>query len=331
MSTSGIETQGPEARFPPLNPAVPFPITVPVQPNPGTLLPDEFENLKRSVQLLRISQLRYVVQKFSLPANGNKTRLLKVVLQLFEAMRHAQLLCQINNEVMALLSQQHEPFSSPLDSMHRLSVIRTDMAPLPSPHPFVKYSDNPPICGPILAPVGSSFGNFGFIVQDPSGRYALDFSWDNNVKSALHLAGEINGYSISVLPDDPNPGPIDISAFLVRAGQMNLLDLSLVKTQVSVIICIREYTPVTLTQIANKIVKVDSPDYFHDLIAAKGPRCNHPETFQLAGVIVRGIVNGRCECPICHDSFSIDQLVLVSYTPGGRDPDAVQDWTTYLL
>lgn len=165
------------------------PIHVPIVSNPPPfqpnviLTPEEFENLKRQVQLLRISQLRYIVQKYKLPANGNKSRLVQVVLNLFDAMRNttngASLLASINQDVLNIISSFHEPFTNPLEKKQKLSLQKPESLAdtnFTSPnHPFICYPvdvnengdtfPSPPLLGPIYALPGNSSGKFTFSIE----------------------------------------------------------------------------------------------------------------------------------------------------------------------
>lgn len=161
------------------------PIHGPIVPNPpsfqsnGILTPEEFENLKRQIQLLRISQLRYIVKKYELPASGNKTRLVQIVLHLFDAMRNTTLLSSINAEVLNIISSFHEPFTNPLEKTHKLFLQKPESLQNVefrlSFHPFIRYpfiydAENtlvpaPPLLGPIYVLPGISSGKFSFSIE----------------------------------------------------------------------------------------------------------------------------------------------------------------------
>lgn len=150
----------------------------PFQPN-AVLSPEEFENLKRQIQLLRISQLRYIVQKYDLPANGNKTRLVQIVLNLFDAMRNTPLLSSINQDVLNIISSFHEPFTNPLEKTHKLNLQKPEAFQninfVYPPHPFICYATDVnengirtpqlPLLGPIYALPGISSGKFTFSIE----------------------------------------------------------------------------------------------------------------------------------------------------------------------
>lgn len=161
------------------------PVHVPMVSNPpsfqtnGILTPEEFENLKRQIQLLRISHLRYIVQKYELPANGNKTRLVQIILNLFDAMRNTLLLSSINQEVLRIISSFHEPFTNPLEKTSKLNLQKPeslqDVVFTEREHPFILYPavvnedgtkvPTPPLLGPIYALPGISSGKFTFSIE----------------------------------------------------------------------------------------------------------------------------------------------------------------------
>jgi hypothetical protein len=285
---------------PPSHVAPSPPVLIPSIPH-GILVLDEFENLKRSIQLLRISQLRYIVRKFSLPASGNKARLLGVVLQLVDAMRHSPVLVQISAEVISLLSQQHEPFTNPLESVQSLTPTSADGFRAPD-HPLVRYLDTAAVCGPVLANPGSSSGTFSFAARNRSARYCLSFRWADGRAVPMDLRAEINGFAIFVAPDDPWPTPLDITDLLV-SNQANTLSIKAIKTHAPVALSVREYELVAITQLVG-----DAEIQTGEL---KGPDCAHEQGAKLADFVVRGIALGGWNCPICGIVVAPKDLVTI--------------------
>jgi hypothetical protein len=143
-------------------------------------MPKGFKHLKWSIQLLRIAQLRSVVQKFSLPVSGNITHLVSVVLQLVGAMRDAPVLCQINAEVISLLSQQREPFTNPLETMQKLIPVTVAVTINPPPHPLIQYTVGAPAGGPFIAPA-----------QFLSRHSPFPLQTDSSGDTASHLYGRM--------------------------------------------------------------------------------------------------------------------------------------------
>jgi hypothetical protein len=281
----------------------PASVVIPPLPAMGIapiLMPEEFENLKRSIQLLRISQLRYIVQRFALPASGNKTRLLAVVLQLVDAMRVAPILVQINAEVIALLSQQHEPFTNPLDSIQKLSVVsQTDFAT--PPHPLVRYADTPPVFGVIIADRGSSCGTFPFPGAAKS-RCCLSFAWPDGQPHPMELRADLNGFPVAVPADDPRPTPLDITDLMIP-NQINTITVKTIKTQAPVALAIKEYTIITAAAV------IQEPDLH--TVGVKGADCKHGNGMKLADFWAQAAALGGWNCPICGGVVSPETLVVI--------------------
>ena len=322
----------PDGRFPPLSGGLaPMGPGVPTG-GPQPLSPENIENLKRSIQLLRISQLRYVVQKFSLPANGNKTRLLRLVLQLIDAMVGSPLLNTISAEVMSLLAQQHEPFTNPLESMHKITLLQPGSAvPSPPRHPMVEIENHVVLCGPLVVPPGNALGVFSFESPRVRARCCIDFAWQKDGPSPLDMNAQINGFPITVCGDDPRPGPIDITDYILPRPQLNVLDFRLVKSQAQVVICVREYELQTVPMLMAKVAGKQSVDPLNDVISVKGKKCGHMETVPLGPYLAQAIVTGKWQCPICKESMMMDEIVVVSYVPNGHDSMSADDWDQFLV
>ena len=327
------ESPFPDGRFPPLAPPIPPSHQIIPPLLPQTLSSDEFENLKRSIQLLRISQLRYVVQKFSLPATGNKTRLLRIVLQLIDAMRGSPLLCQISAEVMALLAQQHEPFTNPLESMQKIVLVRPDpKLPVPPEHPLMQKANRPILCGPLVAPQGTSLGTFSFESPRVRSRCCIDFAWQNNAPTPFDMNAHINGFPIAVCGEDPRPDPIDISDYLLPRPQMNVIEFKLVKSPVQLVLCVREYEPQTLAMLMARVAGKPSVDPLRDVITVKGKACSHEDAVPLGPFLVKAIVTGTWTCPVCGGSMNLEEMNLVSFVQGGHGETLNgEDWDQFIV
>jgi hypothetical protein len=264
-------------------------------------MPDEFENLRRSIQLLRISQLRHIVHKFSLPASGNKTRLLAVVLQLVDAMRHSQVLVQMSAEVLSLLSQQHEPFTNPLESVQTLAPTSADGFATPD-HPLIRYLDAAPLCGPLLASAGASSGTFSFAARSRGARCCLSFGWADGRPLPMDLRAEINGFAVFVTPDDPSPTPLDITDLIV-SNQANALCVKAIRTHAPVALAVREYELVDVAQVVGSAGTAAAE--------VRGADCAHENGARPADFLVRAIALGRWSCPVCGNVVAPKDLVAV--------------------
>ena len=309
------------------NQAIPAQITQPVNIRhaeitpPKILEPEEYENLKRQIQLFRISQLRYIVQKYSLPANGNKTRLVQLILYLFEAMRNTPLLSQIYADVLEIVSSFHEPFANPLDKMHKLSLnvpeSHKNVVFQSPPHPFIKFPENSTVfIGPLFASPGASGSCHEFLLPSQPCRILIDFAWPNGSPLSFELIGEVNGFPINISIDDPVPLPIDITD-MCTPNQKVVVDIKSLRTQSIMALSVRQYELVSIKDIAISILKVDPSyfDHFSNTMLVKGKSCQHNDGFLVLPFLAENIIKKNNLCPICKNQIQIEDLVIALPNP----------------
>ena len=271
---------------------------------------EEFDNLKRSIQLLRIEQIRYIVQRFSLPASGNKTRLIQIILGIIDTLRPTPLLVDMSMEVSRLLQQQHEPFANPLDSTHKM-VPYKDQEPLFTPdHPFYALTDREPLIGPLFAPVGNS--NFHAVTLEigEARKLLIEFSWKSTQQAPFDLVAHVNGTTIVVSSEDPNPQPIDISDLVAAPVQQITFDIQSLKTQIPMAVAIREYTLRSVHDIAAQMAesaKISEPS---EVVRIKGQKCAHEDGTLIIPFLSKYFSSKRSECPICNNPIDIDSAIL---------------------
>ncbi|KAH0806465.1 MIZ zinc finger family protein [Histomonas meleagridis] len=273
------------------------------QQEKNVLNDQDFDTLIKSVQLLRISQIRYIVQKYSLPANGNKTKLLQIVVKLLESIRHQPLIKQIYQEVMLLLAKQDQPFFNPLQTVKRLQICQ-QVVVSPPPHPFIKLLPLPPILGPIVAQSGTSNGFFEFMISSISSRVCINFTWQNNTPTNFSMFADVNGFLFAVNPDDFEPLPLDITE-KIFLNRPNLFTIRSITTETPIAVTISRYEPQTIQSIIKKFSAEGCNDY-QTLVC--GRSCNH-EPFSLVDFLSKGTATNIWKCPICGSSLSIDDLV----------------------
>lgn len=283
------------------------------------LRPEEYESLKRSIQLLRIEQLRYIVQKFRLPANGNKTKLLKLVLQYLEQLRTTPLLVQINAEVINLISQQHEPFTNPIEAMKRLTICSPEQVIRPPDHPFIDYTDSRIVFGPIASQPGPSNGSFTFNIQPTNNSIIMDFSWYKNEKTPFDMNATINGYEINCYSEDISPQPIDITSYVNSTTMGNRLEINTIRTAAPMLITIREVRILTVYDLADRLIGSQTTNS-SSKIMAKGPECLHSAGFSLYQYLSKSISLQNWNCPICGNALSPNNLVLIPDSPDHDKP-----------
>ena len=283
----------------------------PAQVGIKTLLTnEEFDNLKRSIQLLRIEQIRYIVKRFSLPANGNKTRLIQIILGIIDTLRPTPLLVEMSMEVSRLLQQQHEPFANPLDSTHKM-VPYKDQEPLYTPdHPFYSLTDKEPILGPLFAPVGNS--NFHAVTLDlgEARHLLIEFSWKSAQHAPFDLIAHVNGTTLVVSSEDPNPQPIDISDLVAPPVQQLTFDIQSLKTQMPMTVSIREYELRTVHSIAKAMCEASKFTESPESVKIKGEKCTHNEGANLISFLSKYFSTKKSECPVCNNQIDIDHAVL---------------------
>ena len=208
-------------------------------PNSGILSVSEFHSLKHSLQLLRISQLRYIVQKYSLPANGNKTKLLAKILEIVDTMRITPLLRTIYNEVGALVSQQNEPFFNPLGASVRIQqvALKESLCYLCNPY----FQPQQILTGPFMCPRGFSSGVFTFKAPKTHESTAIVFAGVGEKPIGFEVNAIVNGSHIAALPDDPFPSPIDITDLIRSEEEDNFINITSVRSPSVLYISIVQY------------------------------------------------------------------------------------------
>ena len=271
---------------------------------------EEFDNLKRSIQLLRIEQIRYIVQRFSLPANGNKTRLIQIILGIIDTLRSTPLLVEMSYEVSRLLQQQHEPFSNPYDSTHKM-VINKDLTDFFSQdHPFYTLSDNEPIAGPYHAPVGNStLHQTTFEISD-SKNLLIEFQWKGTSSTPFDMVAHVNGTAIVVTSEDPNPQSLDISDLVANSTTVNF-DIQSFKTTVPMAISIRDYTLRPVSIIAQALADSAHLTTPVESIKIKGKNCPHNESIFLIDFLSQFYSIKSDACPICKNTIELESVIFI--------------------
>lgn len=274
---------------------------------------EEFESLKRVVQLLRISQLRYIVQKFSIPASGNKTKLLGLLLTIFQSLRYDKVLIDIYNEINNLLSKKIE------NSVKSLEIISQFDPSFRSPPNLLQTQSDPPfMLGPILIPPGQSSGKFGFMHsesnEDLSKSVNISFLFPGGKNQQFSLKGEINGIPFEVSIDDPYPQPIDITDYINTKTLINTLNITMINTLLPMMICVREYKfngiQEMMNQVLGRAINIDEEDY-----NVCSNSCHHKDSFSLAPFLSRSLATGNFNCPICGQPIDPFTLTIL----GARD------------
>jgi hypothetical protein len=270
---------------------------------------EEFENLKRSIQLLRIEQIRYIVQRFALPASGNKTRLIQIVLGIIDTLRPTPLLVEMNAEVNRLLQTQHEPFANPFESTHKL-VPFTDTEQMFVPeHPLYTLTERPPLMGPFYAQTGTNtLLNPVNIIVDDVKSVIMEFSWSSLPPKPFDMVLDVNGSQIIVSSDDPNPQPIDLSDFF-KSSQMVRICIRSLKTQTPMTVAIREYCMQNVFSVAKNMAENAGLDAPPELLRCRGKQCTtHPHSgFPLVNFLANCFA-AKNICPICGAHIALSDI-----------------------
>ncbi|OHT13035.1 hypothetical protein TRFO_03448 [Tritrichomonas foetus] len=292
------------------------PLTAPPAPQSpnqtGCLSNEDFDSLNKAVQLLRISQLRYIVQKFQIPASGNKSKLLNLVLSIFQSLRYDKVLVEILKEINNLLAQQRDVFSNPLASVGHLEICQYDPNYKEPPNPLNVQADPPFILGPIMVPAGQSSGQFNFM-HSTTGQVNICFMFEGGNPQQFLFQADLNGYPCEISFDDPYPQPIDITNILNLSNMPNTLNIKKINTASQFMICVREYKFKGLHDIVNQIsgrminLREESP------LVVSGT-CNHPAPFNLVSFLSRAFGTGNWNCPICGNLVDLGQITIVGGT-----------------
>ncbi|EAX94874.1 MIZ zinc finger family protein [Trichomonas vaginalis G3] len=292
-------------------PTAPPPTVAAIPHHPAVLSNEEFENLKRSIQLLRIEQIRYIVQKYNLPANGNKTKLLHLILTIIETLRATPLLVQISAEVSRLLAQQHEPFANPLETTHKIEKYKIQGPVITPSNPFYQIIDGQPRLGPLIASAGTSTLSAHQIKIPEDVNILLEFSWLNAPPVPFDLVMEVNGNQVIVSADDPKPGALDLTSYIGPTRTL-LFAIDSIKTPVPVIMAIRDFKLVTIKEIAEKLAveqKINAPA---QNLNAKGKGCSHAQTFPLVNFLSSFYSTGKFKCPVCNQNVELEGIQISS-------------------
>jgi hypothetical protein len=294
-------------------------LSVPMSPQSQYLSPEEFESLNKAVQLLRISQLRYIVQKFSIPASGNKTKLLSLVLSIFQSIRYDKGLIEVLQEVNRLLAQTSDPFSNPLAGVGHLALVDPDPSFAAPFNPLVVQAPDSVVFGPLLAAPGQFTGKFTFSCPSRSNPVNVCFLFPDAVCHQFGFKADLNGYPFEIAPDDPFPQPLDVTHVLNVGHVENSLEVKLLISTVPMMICIREYRFVGLQGIVSQICRRDV-DWPGERIDAVSSQCDHPGTFQLVPFLARAIATENWSCPTCHRRIDIESIQEARPASAGARP-----------
>jgi hypothetical protein len=297
-------------------------------PQTRCLTSDEFESLTKSLQLLRISQLRYIVQKFSIPASGNKTKLLNLVLSIFQSLRYDRVLIDILQEINKLLSQQRDAFTNPLASVGQLEVCQMDPNFYCPPNPLYSELKSQIFFGPIFAPEGHHTGQFRFCSTLGTNPVNICFLFPNGQVRKFGLSCEFNGYPFEGSIDDPFPQPIDVTHIINSRGIENVFNIRRVICEVAMMILICEYQYKGLGTVVNEICGREMRIGV-DQIFVSSKSCEHDGSFALIPWLSEAYATGNWSCPICHCILEIENLKVDGSENIGmcdRLPDAVDQF-----
>ena len=292
----------------------------------NSLSNEEFNSLIKSLHLLRISQLRFIVQKYKIPANGNKTKLLNLMLSIFQRLRYEKILIEIYNEVNRLVSDRDFIDNHPANNLVLLDRIDNDFLPIKCDILY-QYVENRMIFGPVLIQQGKCSGSFNFCFNknqmvDQNNRVCMTFWFRSSCIQQFGMICLLNGNKLEVFQDDPYPKPIDITSFLETA---NLLELQ-VQTDTEIIISINEYNYIGIVGTINRIceknidLSKEKPMVTHD-------GCLYQSSFPLYDFLVKTIYGqDNWKCPFCQKTFVLKKLVLISIADNeteNNDPQMV--------
>ena len=83
----------------------------------------KFEKLLKTLQLLRISQIRFFIQKFSLPSIGNKSKLLFLLTSILLKLRYDPLISLIYKEANQIMENKNKIFFNPCNKLSDIYLI----------------------------------------------------------------------------------------------------------------------------------------------------------------------------------------------------------------
>jgi hypothetical protein len=297
----------------------------PIGSGASVLTPDEFESLTKAVQLLRISQLRYIVQKFSLPANGNKTKLLSILLSIFQSLRYDRRLLQIHHEVSKLMAQFDDAFASPIAPLQQLEVAEYNPAFVAPPNPLVEEFEGF-LFGPLYAPIGQFTGQFQFTCPERvENAVMISFLFPGGLAHQFGLKIELNHFPFEIVQEDPFPQPLDITHVLNPAS-VQILDVKAVVTAAPMMICIRQYRFMGIQGLADRIcgrgVTLQA-----EHVPVQSPACAH--VFDLVSLLSVGLATGHMCCPTCQTPLDIGSLRMSTPQPPETRPQDGADFDPF--
>ena len=316
-------TQSPSVLQEPYRPASPFTQYSPQSPgyslSQGSPVPnstnilsqDEFNNLIKTVQLLRISQLRYIVQKYSIPASGNKTKLLGLVIQVFHNLRYDPVLVEIMQNISNLLAQQDAPFATPALSSGSLEPCEANSDYTPPFNPTIALDTETAVFGPLLGKPGRSMGKFHFpSPANSNGASTLvAFLFYNGNTQPISLQFELNGIPFEISKDDPLTSPIDITTVMSPAGVDNLFEVKSLNTAVPLMIQFFQYEYIGLKACISQIC--GSIDITQQTPMVKTNTCKHEQPFSFIAFMSDALATGKWVCPICGSDAQLQNLIVV--------------------
>lgn len=289
------------------------------QQNPGNVLSqDDFDSLIKTVQLLRISQLRYIVQKFQIPASGNKTKLLGLVIQIFHNLRFDPVLVQIFQEINNLLAQQDAPFSSPSLTSSSIELSQPNPEYIPSFNPCIIINFDGSVFGPLLAKPGRSSNKFRFTTPPMIGPTIVTFLFYNGNPQPFSIQFELNGIPFEISKDDSQPAPIDVTAVLSQPGIENVLDIKAVNCAVPIMIQLFQYEYVGLKACIHQIC--GNIDITREQPMVKTNTCAHHNGFSLVQYLSSALATGHWFCPVCGADASLQNLIVLQAVPMQNPP-----------
>ncbi|EAX92180.1 MIZ zinc finger family protein [Trichomonas vaginalis G3] len=292
-------------------------------PASGSVLSQEdFDSLIKTVQLLRISQLRYIVQKFAIPASGNKTKLLGLVIQIFHNLRYDPVLVQIYQEINNLLAQQDAPFSSPSLTSSSIELSQPNPEYIPSFNLCIIINFEASVFGPLLAKPGRSANKFRFTTPPAVRPTIVTFLFYNGNPQPFSIQFELNGIPFEISKDDSQPAPIDVTAVLSQPGIENVLDIKAVNCAVPIMIQLFQYEYVGLRACIHQIC--GNIDISKEQPMVKTNTCAHHNGFSLVQYLSSALSTGHWFCPVCGADASLQNLIVLQSVPVPNSPPQQQ-------
>lgn len=291
------------------------------QRSTNVLSQDEFNNLIKTVQLLRISQLRYIVQKYSIPASGNKTKLLGLVIQVFHNMKNDPVLVEIMHDINELLAQQDAPFATPAFSSGTLELAEENSDYVAPFNPTIAIDPSVKVFGPLLAKPGRSTGKFEFTTPaNESGPQptAVAFLFYGGNPQPISLLFEVNGIPFEVFKDDSTPSPIDITNVISPPGSNNTIDIKSLNTAVPFMIQIIQYEYIGLRACIQQLC--GGVDITKETPLVKTKTCTHENPFSLIDYMSDALATGKWICPICGSDAQTQNLIVVDSVSTPQSP-----------